>query len=112
MKAKTIVSVKTEQPDALPTPSGRERRDQLAPWQKEIVALAKARLSVSDEQSVISDMLRRAIGLAETVEDLALGKHESEISLSSLARVMQTIQEDIYVAKWIAGGRPLYEEWF
>jgi hypothetical protein len=46
MKAKKIVSEKNEQLNPLPTPSNEERKDRLAGWQKEIVALAEARLSL------------------------------------------------------------------
>ncbi len=112
MKAKKIIPEKNEQPNPPPAPPNQEKRDELAPWQKEIVALAEARLSVEGEHDVISEMLRRAIGLSRIVEDLALCGRESELSLSALARVMQVIQEDIYVARWIADGRPLDHEWF
>ncbi len=107
MKAKKIISEKNEQPNPLPTPSNEERKDQLAPWQEEIVALAEARLSVNGEQDVIPEMLRRAIGLCRIVEDLALAQSESETSLEALGKVMQIVQEDIHIAKWIAAGKPL-----
>jgi hypothetical protein len=112
MKAKKIISEKTEQPNPLPTPSDQERREALPLWQKEIIALAEARLSVEDVHSVVSDMLRRAIGMSMIVEDLALSEHESELPSKALAKVMQIIQEDIHVAKWIATGRMLYPEEF
>ena len=72
MKAKKIISEKNEQPNPLPAPSNEERKDQLAAWQKEIIALAEARLSVEGEQDVISEMHRRAIGLCRIVEDMAI----------------------------------------
>ena len=42
MKAKKIIPENNEQLNPLPTPSDEERKDELAPWQKEIVALAEA----------------------------------------------------------------------
>ena len=112
MKAKKIISEKIEQPNPLPTPSNQERIEELLPWQREIIALAEARLSVEDEQSVISDVLRRAIATSMIVEDLALSEHESELPSKALAKVMQIIQEDIQVAKWITTGRMFYPEEF
>jgi hypothetical protein len=112
MKAKKIIPEKNEQPNPLPAPSDQERREELPPWQKEIIALAEARLSVEDEHSIVSDLLRRAIAMSRIVEDLALGKHESEASWGALGKVMQIIQEDIHVAKWITTGRMLYPEEF
>jgi hypothetical protein len=112
MKAKKIISEKSEQPNPLPAPSDQERRDKLAPWQKQIIALAEARLSIDNEQGVISEMHRRAIGLSRIVEDLALSEPDSELPLEAVAKVMQIIEEDIQVAKWIVGGRPLDSEWF
>ena len=110
MKAKKIISEKNEQPNPLPALSDLERRDELAGWQRQIVALAEARLSLDTEQDVISETLRRAIGLSRIVEDLALC-HESELSLSALAKVMQIIQEEVFVAKWITGGKNSLD-WF
>jgi hypothetical protein len=112
MKAKKTVPGKNEQLNPLPTPSDQEGRDKLSPWQKEIVALAEARLSDMDERSVISHMLRRAIGMSRIVEDMALAEPGDRLSMSALAEVMQSIQEDIYVAKWISGGKDLFPEAF
>lgn len=114
MKAKKIVSEKNEQLNPLPTPptpSNEERKDELAPWQKLIVVLAEAHLSVNGEQDVISEMHRRAIMLCTIVEDMALGQTESETSLDALAMVMKVIQEDIQIARWISSGRPLDPCW-
>src|SRR5208283_140141 len=85
MKAKKIIPEKNEQPNPLPAPSNQERKYELAPWQKEIVALAEARLSVGDEQDIVPHMLRRAIGLCRIVEDMALSTSDSETSLEALA---------------------------
>ena len=111
MKAKKTISEKSEQPNPLPAPSNEERKDQLAPWQKEIVALAEARLSVNDEQDLVPRMLRRALGLCRIVEDMAMGQTESETSLNALSKVMEVVQEDLWVAKWITSGRPLDSRW-
>jgi hypothetical protein len=114
MKAKKIISKQNEQPHplpTLPTPSNEERKDELAPWQKLIVVLAEAHLSVNGEQDVISEMHRRAIMLCTIVEDMALGQTESETSLDALAMVMKVIQEDIQIARWISSGRPLDPCW-
>jgi hypothetical protein len=107
MKAKKIVPEKKEQPNPLPMPSNQESEDELAPWQKEIIALAKARLSVSDEQDVIDNMYRRALGLCRIVEDLTLSESESEVSGDALGSVMEVVREDIEVARWLTRGRPL-----
>jgi cell division protein FtsN len=114
MKAKKIVSEKNEQLNPLPTPptpSNEERKDELAPWQKEIVVLAEARLSVNEEQDLIPQMLRRALGLCRIVEDLALSASESETSLNALQKVMEVVQEDLQIVKWITTGRPLDSRW-
>ncbi len=111
MKAKKIISVKSEQLNPLPAPSNEERKDQLAPWQKEIVALAEARLTINAEGDLIPHMHRRAIALCRIVEDMALGQTESEISEDALAKVMEIVQEDLRVAKWLASGRPLDPRW-
>ena len=83
-----------------------EREDQLLPWQEEIVALAKARLSIDSntKYEVVCDMHRRAIALCTMVEDLALGSHESEPSFKALASVMKIVQETIHVAAYINEG--------
>jgi hypothetical protein len=112
MKAKKIIPENNEQPNPLPTPSDQERREELPLWQREVIALAEARLSVEDEQSVISDVLRRAIAMARIVEDLNLCEHGSELSQGALAKVMQIIQEDLHVVKWLTTGRLLYPEEF
>jgi hypothetical protein len=112
MKAKERVPEKCQQPKTLPAPSNEERKDELAAWQKEIVALAEARLSINGEQDVVAEMHRRAIGLCRIVEELVLGQSESEISLDALAEVMRIIEEDIQVARWITAGRPLNPYWF
>jgi Cdc6-like AAA superfamily ATPase len=112
MKAKKIISENSEQLNPLPVPSNEESKDQLAPWQKLIVALAEARLSVDDEQDLVPEMLRRAIGLCRTVEEMALGESQSEISPDALAKVMQVIEEHVQIAKWITSGRPLRSNWF
>jgi len=112
MKAKQIIPEQREQPKPLPAPSNKEREDQLAPWQKEVVALAEARLSLDEEQDVVSEMLRRAIGLCRIVEDMARSESESETSLEALATVMEVIEQDLYVAKWITTGRVQNPTWF
>jgi hypothetical protein len=111
MKAKKIIPKKNEQPNPLPAPSNEERKDQLAPWQKEIIALAEARLSLNGEHAVVFNMHRRTLGLCRIVEDMAMGQTESGTSLDALAKVMEIVQEDIQVAKWITSGRPLYSNW-
>jgi len=111
MKDKEIIPEQCEQPKTLPAPSNEEGKDQLAGWQKVIVALAEARPSVDDERDVVFNMHRRGIGLCRVVEDLALNASESDISLSALARVMEVVEEDILVAKWLTSGRPLYSRW-
>jgi len=111
MKAKKIVSEKNEQLNPLPTPSNEERKDRLAGWQKEIVALAEARLSLDGEQDVVFHMHQRALGLCRVVEDMALGAHESDISLDALAKVMEVLEEHIQITKWITAGRPLHSHW-
>ena len=114
MKAKKIIPEYNKQPNPLPTPStpsNEERKDQLAGWQKQIVALAEARLSVDDEQDLVPELLRRAIGLCRIVEDMAIGTPESEASLDALASVMRVIEEHIQTAKWITSGRPLDPRW-
>lgn len=111
MKAKKRVPENSEQPKTLPAPSNEEMKDNLAPWQKEIVALAEARLSVGDERDLLPHMHRRAIALCRIVEDMAMGTSESEPSLEALAMVMEIVQEDIQVAKWLVLGRPLDPRW-
>jgi hypothetical protein len=96
----------------VPAPSNEERKDELAGWQKVIVALAEARLSLDGEHDVVFDMHRRALGLCQIVEDMAMGQPESETSLDALAMVMRIVQEDIQVAKWISAGRPLDPRWY
>jgi hypothetical protein len=112
MKAKKIISENNEQPNPLPTPSDQERRDELAPWKKEIIALAEARLSVDGKEDIICEMHRRAIGLCRIVEDLALCEHDSELSLSALAKVMQIAQEYIFVARYLTAKEPGCLDWF
>jgi hypothetical protein len=112
MKAKKIISEKHEQPSPLPAPSNEEREDQLAGWQQSIVALAEARLSLDGEQDVVFQMHERAIGLCRVVEDLAIGDPKNEISLRALGKVMEVVQEDIEVAKWITMGKPRHPRWF
>ncbi len=111
MKAKKIIPETCEQPKMLPAPSNEERKGELAPWQKEIVALAEARLSINAELDLLPHMHRRAIALCRIVEDMARGKSESEASLDALAMVMEIVQEDIQVAKWLVSGRPLDPRW-
>jgi hypothetical protein len=111
MKAKKIVPEQNEQPNPLPTPPKNEAKDELAAWQKQIVALAEARLSINDEGDVLSDLHGRAIGLCRIVEEMALNAPESEVSLSALAKVMQVVEEDIQIARWIARGRSLCPLW-
>ena len=111
MKAKKIIPPKNEQPNPLPAPPNNERLDQLAPWQKQIIALAEARLSISDERDVVPEMHRRAIGLCKIVEDMALGNTGSEVPLDALYKIMEVIEENIQIAKWITSGRPLDSRW-
>ena len=115
-KGRRLESLKVElskQPPAqVPAPSNEERKDELAGWQKVIVALAEARLSLDGEHDVVFDMHRRALGLCQIVEDMAMGQPESETSLDALAMVMRIVQEDIQVAKWISAGRPLDPRWY
>jgi hypothetical protein len=111
MKDKKIISEKNEQPNPLPTPSNEERKGQLAGWQKLIVALAEARLSVNEEQDVISDMHRRAIGLCRIVEDFSLVGGDNDLSMQALGRLMLIVGEDIQVAKWISDGKPFEPRW-
>jgi hypothetical protein len=112
MKVKKIIPEKNEQPNPLPAPSNQEKRDELAPWQQIIVAVAEARLTVDNEHEAIWEMHRRAIALCRIVEDLALSSPASELPLEALAKVMQIIEENVRVAKWIAGGRRLDINWF
>jgi hypothetical protein len=111
MKAKKIVSEESEQPNPLPAPSNEERKDQLAGWQKEIVALAEARLSLNSEQDLVPHLLRRAIALCRVVEDFSLVGNDNDLSIQALGRLMEVVQEDIQVAKWITSGRPLLSHW-
>ena len=111
MKAKKIIPKKNEQPNPLPAPSNEEREDELAPWQKEIVALAEARLSINGERDMVPHMLRRALALCQIVEDMARGQMESEASLDALAMVMDIVREDLQQVKWLSMERPLYSRW-
>jgi hypothetical protein len=42
---------------------------------------------------------------------MALGAHESDISLDALAKVMEVLEEHIQITKWITAGRPLHSHW-
>ena len=112
MKAKKRVPENSEQPKPLPAPSNKEREDELAPWQREIVLLAEARLILDGEQDVLAVMHQRAIGLCRVVEDMTLRAHENDVSLEALREVMRAAQESIQVARWIAAGKPLNPSWF
>jgi hypothetical protein len=112
MKAKERIPEKCEQPKTLPTPSNEERQDELAPWQKQIVALAEARLSIDGEQDVIFQMHERAIGLCRVVEDFSLVGDDNDLSMHALGKLMEVVGEDIKVAKWIAMGMPLGRNWY
>jgi len=112
MKAKKIVPENSEQPKTLPAPSNEERTDQLAGWQKQIVALAEARLSIDGEQDVIFHMQQRAISLCRVVDDLTINASDSdEVSLRALGRLMEVIEEHIQIAQWITAGKPLCSHW-
>jgi hypothetical protein len=111
MKAKERIPEKCEQPNPLPAPSIEERKYPLAGWQKEIVALAEARLSVNDEQDLVPQMLRRAIGLCRVVEDFSLVGDDNDLSMQALGMLMQVVGEDIQVVKWIVSGKPLDSRW-
>jgi predicted RNA polymerase sigma factor len=91
-------------PNPLPMPSDQERKGHLAPWQEEIVALAEAYLSINGEEDVIAEMHRRAIGLCRMVEDLAIS--DGEVSMDALAKIMEVVQEEIQVARWLSSGKP------
>jgi hypothetical protein len=113
MKAKERIPEQCEQPNTPLAPPREESEDQLAPWQREIVALAKARLSINGEQDVVFEMHRRAIGLCRVIEDMCLRQDAgSGIDDEAVAKVMQVVQEDIEVAKWITSGKPLSPNWF
>ena len=115
MKAKKIIPENNEQPNPLPTPStpsNEERKANLAGWQQRIIALAEAHLSVDDEQELIPDILRRALGLCRIVEGMAMGTSPSEISTDALASVMRVLEDHIQIAKWITSGRPLDPHWY
>ncbi len=111
MKTKKIISEKNEQPNPLPTPSNEERKDQLAGWQKIIVALAEARLSLDGEQDVLSEMHRRAIGLCRVVEDFSIVGDDNDLSMEALGQLMKVVEEHIQVARWLTSGRPLDPRW-
>jgi excinuclease UvrABC nuclease subunit len=107
------ISEEREQPSPLPAPSNEERKDALAGWQKEIIALAEARLSINEEVDVVFQMLARAIGVCRVIEDLTLSAPDGEqLSFPALRQVMEIVQEDIQVAKWLTSGRPLYRNWY
>ena len=127
MKAKTIVPENSEQPNPLPTPPtlsnkgireeiqqemAEDRRDKLAGWQKEIVALGEARLSIDKEEDVVPRLLRRAIGLSRVVEDFSMVGDDNDLSMEALGQLVRVIQEDLQVVRWITGGKRLNPRWF
>jgi tRNA A37 N6-isopentenylltransferase MiaA len=102
----------TVEPSKQPAPEANEEiEDELAPWQKEIVALARAYLSIDDEQDLVPRILRRAIGICTVVEVMASGDSCNEISEEGIVAVMQLAQEQLQVAKWITSGKPLNSHW-
>jgi hypothetical protein len=111
MKAKKIVPENSEQPKPLLAPSNEERKHDILPWKKLIVALAEARLSLDGEQDVIFDMHQRAIGLCRVVEDFSLVGGDNDLSMEALGQLMRVVGEEIQVAKWISMGKPLDRDW-
>jgi hypothetical protein len=112
MKAKKIVPENSEQPETLLAPSNKEKIDELSPWQKEIVALAEARLSILGEEDVINEMHRRAIGLCRVIEDFSIVGDDNDLSMEALGQLMRVLTEHIQVAKWLTSGRPLDPRWY
>jgi hypothetical protein len=123
MKNKPNISEKVERPESLavepskqpqaqvPAPTDEERKKNLAPWQLKIVALAEAHLSVDDEQDLVPNLLRRAIGLCRVVEDFSLVGGDNDLSMEALGKLMEVLEEEIQVVKWITSGRPLDPRW-
>lgn len=111
MKAKKRVPENSEQPKILLAPSNEERKDQLAGWQQEIIALAEALLSLDGEQDVLFRMHQRAIGLCRVVEDFSLVGDDNDLSMHALGELMRAAGEAIQVAKWIAMEKPRHSRW-
>jgi hypothetical protein len=56
-------------------------------------------------------MHERAIGLCRVVEDFSLVGGDNDLSMHALGKLMEVVEEDIQIAKWIAMGKPLDPHW-
>ena len=113
MKAKNKVPENHEQPKPLPASPIKEEKLDLAGWQKEIIALAEARLSIDGEQDVVCCALRRVIALSRCMQDMLLERKGDDVTLhgDALYQIMEDIEENAQVVKWLTDGRPSEPRW-
>jgi hypothetical protein len=108
MKAHKSLPRKREQRKPLPAPFNEQQWEKLLPYEKAAYFLAEARLKTAAIEATahidaINWLHHRVVSLCTVVGEAAYSASGSEMPPEALAVVMGIIEEDIQVAKRIAG---------